>query len=95
MRDKLIRKASVWISCAVVMGCFGYSTLVLSAKPAYASGPICEPEDCTLLSQGGGAAMCVNHHGFQFDICPIKNFPDSFLVRCNDGFEIVGNCSTF
>jgi hypothetical protein len=96
MRDKSIRKVGVWILCAVVIGCLGYSTLVLSARPAYAD-TVCEPEDCTLVRQQIGPAVCQQYQGFRSAACPAgPSMPDTFIVFCNDGQQhLIGSCSTF
>jgi hypothetical protein len=95
MKDKLLRRASVWISCAVVVGCLGYSTLVLSAKPAYAD-TVCEPEDCDYVWQTIGPAVCAPHGGVNDVFCPLDpSLPDSFSIFCNDGYNTHGDCSGF
>lgn len=95
MRDKLIGKASVWILCAIVMGgCLGYSTLVLSARPAYAD-TVCEPEDCTLVRQQIAPDFCATDQGVRNVVCPLSNNPDLFIVVCNDGQQFTGDCSGF
>jgi hypothetical protein len=97
MRDKLIRKASVWVLCAVVVGCLGYSMLVLTARPAY-GGTVCEPEDCTLVTQQIGPGFCAveGRGGFRGAVCPDNpNYPDVFIVYCRNGEMLQGDCSTF
>jgi hypothetical protein len=95
MRDKLIRKVTIWMSCAVVIGSLGYSTLVLSAKPAYAD-TVCEPEDCTYLTQTVAPSICSTHRGVQVVLCPFsQTSPDAWQIRCNDTYVLNGNCSGF
>jgi hypothetical protein len=96
MRDKVIRKACVWISSAVVMGCLGYSTLVLSAKDAYASGPTCEPEDCTIVRQEYAPGFCAINGGVRQVVCPdLPYFPDVYIIICNNGQKLESDCSGF
>lgn len=97
MKGDIIPRASIWMLCAAVIICLGYSILVLSAKPAYAT-PVCEPEDCAIVQNHYGQQLCqtMYHENMQSVDCPLdSNDPDVYRVYCADGNFIDANCSTF
>ena len=95
MRDKMIRKAFMWMFCTVVISGLGYSALVLSAKPAYAD-TVCEPEDCTYVEQFISPRLCRNDGGVCFVTCPFNStYPNDYAVYCNDYYSELDNCTNF
>jgi hypothetical protein len=93
MNSKVIRRAGMWLSCAVLMAGLGYSVAVLTAQPAYA-GSICEADDCTLVNQTLAPQLCQQHGGVQSVDCVPGS--DYFQVFCNDGYTPpTGNCTNW
>jgi hypothetical protein len=91
---KAMKKLSRLALGAVLAAGLGYSVLALSsAKPAFASGPVCEPEDCGLIQEAaqdiclGGAVKLVE--------CPTPGNPDEYIVWCESGREVPGTCADF
>jgi hypothetical protein len=98
MRDKVIRKPSVWILCAVVVGGLAYSTIGLSVPPAHAQSSVCEPDDCTLAQNTLAPQVCHSRGGVRTVFCPLSSTPpgnNEWEVICNDNFDVSFNCTNY
>lgn len=94
MKNKFARKVSIWFFFTGVIAGLAYSALVLAAPRVYASGPVCEAEDCSLVDQLA-EGTCATHGGVRFVACPVNNAPDNWAFECTDGFLDNGNCADF
>ncbi len=92
MKNKVIRRAGLWMFCTVVLAGLGYATAVLSAEPAYASGPVCEAEDCTLVRQLV-TNICQTRGGILLFSC--SSASDNWSFVCGDHATGNGTCSTY
>src|ERR1700730_2421228 len=98
MKNKVSRKVGLWALGTVVLTGLGYSTLVLTAKPAYAD-TVCEPEDCALIVQTAQADCVGLHHGgVRSVVCPLSSTApgnNQWHYYCNDGTDVGGDCTSF
>jgi hypothetical protein len=83
MKDRVNRRVAMWILCAFVVGGLGYSTLVLSARPVYASSCDCSDD------QVEAAIYCENHiPGSQLGSFTCPYAQTHYVFTCSfDGFE--------
>jgi hypothetical protein len=96
MKSRVVRKIGAWVVGTAAIGGLAYSTFALSAKPTYASGPTCEPEDCAIVEEDIAPAICQAHEGVHLVICPYNStYPDDYSISCNDGSGAGGNCANF
>jgi hypothetical protein len=89
---KAMKKSSRLAMSAVLAAGLGYSVLALcSPKPAFASGPVCEPEDCALIEQAA-PQICL---GTGVKSVECNSNSDTFIVWCDSGREVPGTCADF